>query len=123
MAKTITGIVVSNKADKTIVVNSRSRHTHALYKKQFTLHTKFMAHDEKNEAKVGDTVAIVEHRPISARKHFILSEIIHRAAIGEDKLAAVKSTDTGQKDSKSKAKPEEETADKPAAKPAKEPKK
>ncbi len=81
MAKTLTGRVSSDKADKTIVVKVSARKTHPLYRKQYTVTTKFMAHDEKNEAKIGDLVVIAETRPISARKRFALSEIVERAGI------------------------------------------
>ncbi len=81
MAKTLTGVVVSDRADKTIVVTVRTRKTHPIYKKQYTVSKKFMAHDEKNEAKSGDKVAIVETRPISARKRFALEQILERATI------------------------------------------
>jgi len=81
MARTITGTVVSDKADKTIVISVAERKTHPLYKKQYTVNTKFMAHDEKNEAKVGDKVVIVEGRPLSARKRFNLQKVIERAAV------------------------------------------
>jgi small subunit ribosomal protein S17 len=113
MAKTIVGIVTSNKTDKTIVVTAHVRKTHPLYRKQYTVTSKFMAHDEKNEAQPGDKVAIVETRPISARKRFALSEILERPELREDTLAAVKSDDSGKKPSKSKAVEEEE--DKEAA--------
>ena len=56
-----------------------TRKTHPLYKKQYTVNTKFMAHDEKNEAKVGDKVMIIETRPLSARKRFTLDKIVERA--------------------------------------------
>jgi small subunit ribosomal protein S17 len=82
MARTITGTVVSDKGNKTIVITVAVRKTHPLYKKQYTVNTKFMAHDEKNEAKVGDRVAIVECRPISARKRFTLSKVLDRADVG-----------------------------------------
>lgn len=81
MARTITGTVFSDKGDKTIVITVRERRTHPLYKKQYTINTKYMAHDEKNEAKVGDLVTIVETRPISARKHFRLSKINERGGV------------------------------------------
>ncbi len=81
MAKSITGVVSSNKADKTIVVTVRERKTHPLYRKQYTANTKFMAHDEKNEAQVGDKVVIVEHRPISKRKHFMLQSVVEKAEV------------------------------------------
>jgi len=82
MPKTIYGKVTSDKGDKTIVITVRTRKTHPLYKKQYTVNSKFMAHDEKNEAKVGDMVVISEVRPISARKRFSLTKISEKAAIG-----------------------------------------
>jgi len=81
MAKSITGVVSSDKADKTIVVTVRERKTHPLYRKQYTVSKKFIAHDEKNEAHVGDKVVIVETRPISKRKSHALSQIVERAGI------------------------------------------
>ena len=81
MARTLTGRVSSDKGDKTIVVSVATRKTHPLYRKQYTVTTKFMAHDEKNEAKVGDEVIITESRPISARKRFALTQIVERAGI------------------------------------------
>lgn len=81
MARSITGVVTSDKADKTIVITVRSRKTHPIYKKQYTVNTKYMAHDEKNEAKAGDLVLITESRPVSARKHFKLSRIIERGGV------------------------------------------
>jgi small subunit ribosomal protein S17 len=82
MAKQMSGVVTSNKGDKTIVITVRARKTHQLYKKQYSVNTKFMAHDEKNEANIGDLVTITETRPISARKHFKLSKIIEKAGAG-----------------------------------------
>lgn len=79
MPKQLTGTVTSDKGDKTIVITVRARRTHPLYKKQYTVNTKFMAHDEKNEAKVGDLVTITETKPLSARKRFRLSRIIETA--------------------------------------------
>lgn len=81
MAKTIIGTVSSDKVDKTIVVTVRARKTHPLYRKQYTVSKKFMAHDENNEAKLGDKVSIVETRPLSARKRHTLDKVIERAAI------------------------------------------
>lgn len=81
MAKSITGVVSSAKADKTIVVTVRERKTHPLYRKQYTTTTKFMAHDEKNEAAEGDKVVIVETRPISRRKSFKLDRVIEKAGV------------------------------------------
>ncbi len=95
MPKTIIGTVSSNKTDKTIVVTVLTRKTHPLYRKQYTVSKKFMAHDEKNEAQVGDKVAIVETKPISARKRFALNEIIEKPVLREDTLAITKSEDEG----------------------------
>jgi small subunit ribosomal protein S17 len=104
MAKTIVGIVTSNKTDKTIVVTVQERKTHPLYRKQYTTHKKFMAHDEKNEAQPGDKVSIVETRPISARKRFKLLEIIEKPVLREDTLSLTKADDdAGKKASKAKA--------------------
>lgn len=79
MAKTLTGIVTSDKADKTIVITVTSRETHPLYGKQYTVNRKYIAHDEKNEAHEGDRVVIKETRPISKRKSFTLAEIVERS--------------------------------------------
>lgn len=88
MAKTLTGIVVSNKTDKTIVIEMHTRKTHPIYKKQYTVTKKFMAHDEKNEAKMGDKVVISETKPLSRRKRFVLTEVLSHAALSkEDKQA------------------------------------
>lgn len=81
MAKTLTGMVASNKGDKTIVVSIVSHKTHPIYKKKYLVTKRVMAHDEANEAQVGDKVVIVETRPISARKHFALEKIVETAAI------------------------------------------
>ena len=81
MAKTIIGTVSSSKVDKTIVVTVRTKKTHPLYRKQYTVSNKFMAHDEKNEAEVGDKVAISETRPISARKRYTLTRIIEKPVL------------------------------------------
>jgi len=93
MAKTLVGVVSSDKGDKTIVVTVTARKTHPIYKKQYTFSTKFMAHDEKNDAHVGDKVSIVETRPLSARKRFTLEKILERAGIehveAENPLAEV----------------------------------
>lgn len=75
MAKTLTGIVTSNKADKTIVITVTSRETHPIYGKQYTVSRKYTAHDEKNEANEGDKVTIAETRPISKTKSFSLVSI------------------------------------------------
>jgi len=79
MAKTLTGIVTSDKADKTIVITVTSRETHPLYGKQYTVNRKYAAHDEKNEANEGDRVTIKETRPISKNKSFTLVSIDERS--------------------------------------------
>lgn len=82
MARTIIGTVSSDKTDKTIVVSVRTHKTHPIYRKQYVSTKKFMAHDEKNEAKVGDKVSIVETPPLSARKRHKLEKIIERPVLG-----------------------------------------
>ena len=79
MAKTLTGVVTSDVADKTITVTVTSRETHPIYKKQYTVTRKYAAHDESNDAHKGDTVRIIETRPISKRKAFKLDEIVKRS--------------------------------------------
>jgi len=78
MAKTLSGIVTSDKADKTITVTVTSRETHPIYGKQYSVNRKYMAHDEKNVAKKGDKVTISEVRPLSKRKAFNLVEVIEK---------------------------------------------
>jgi small subunit ribosomal protein S17 len=73
------GVVVSDKNDKTIVVRVLRQYIHPLYKKTVRRHKKFMAHDENNEAHEGDTVQIVESRPMSARKRWALHKIVERS--------------------------------------------
>lgn len=76
--RVIVGTVVSTKNEKTITVEVLSSEKHPLYNKNFTSSKKYRAHDEKNEAKVGDTVKIMETRPLSATKRFRLMEIVAR---------------------------------------------
>ena len=85
MAKTLTGIVTSDVRDKTITVTVTSRETHPLYGKQYTVSRKYTAHDEKNEAKMGDKVRIIETRPISKTKSFKL-DIIEEKSRGAVEL-------------------------------------
>ena len=73
------GVVVSDKMDKTIVVASEVREKHPLYGKFVKRTTKFVAHDDKNECGVGDTVRIMETRPLSKTKNWRLVEIIEKA--------------------------------------------
>ena len=72
------GVVVSDKADKTIVVRVDRIIPHAMYKRYVRRQATFMAHDETNTAKVGDTVEIVESRPLSARKRWRMRRIVKR---------------------------------------------
>lgn len=102
MPKTITGSVSSASADKTIIVKVERRKTHPLYRKQYTETTKFMAHDEKNQAQVGDKVAIKECRPISRRKHFVLHKVLDQPKLREESLAVIKQDDVAIKSPKEK---------------------
>lgn len=79
MAKTLTGIVTSDVADKTITVTVTSRETHPIYGKQYTVSRKYAAHDENNDAHKGDRVTIAETRPVSKRKAFVLQDIVERS--------------------------------------------
>jgi len=79
-ARRITGKVVSDKMDKTITVLVERRVKHSLYGKYLTRSTKLHAHDEKNECKVGDVVAISESRPLSKTKTWMLQEVVEKAA-------------------------------------------
>lgn len=72
------GKVVSNKMDKTIVVSVERKVSHALYNKPMVTSKRFKAHDENNECQIGDTVKIVETRPLSKDKHWRLVEIIEK---------------------------------------------
>ena len=77
----LVGKVVSDKTDKTITVLVETYKKDPLYGKRVKFSKKYAAHDEKNEAKVGDTVRIVETRPLSKSKHFRLVEIVEKAII------------------------------------------
>ncbi len=77
--KILEGRVVSNKADKTIVVRIERHVQHPLYKKYYKKSKKVMAHDENNECRIGDLVRVAESRPLSRRKRWILKDIIERA--------------------------------------------
>jgi small subunit ribosomal protein S17 len=79
--KVYTGRVVSDKMDKTVTVLVETYKKHSLYGKRVKYSKKFKAHDELNEAKAGDTVRIMETRPLSATKRFRLVEIVEKAVI------------------------------------------
>jgi small subunit ribosomal protein S17 len=73
------GLIVSDKADKTVTVAVEALVRHPMYKKRVRRSKKFIVHDESNEARVGDTVRIIETRPLSARKRWRLANVISRA--------------------------------------------
>jgi small subunit ribosomal protein S17 len=77
--KRLTGVVTSDKMDKTVVVAVTTTKRHPLYGKVLKLIKKFKAHDENNDAKVGDTVQIIESRPISRHKRWSVVAITERA--------------------------------------------
>lgn len=78
MRKTRIGVVSSNKMDKTITVNVERKVKHPLYGKFVKKTTKFHAHDEKNECSIGDTVRIMESRPLSKTKRWRLVEVVEK---------------------------------------------
>lgn len=77
--KTLVGMVVSNKMDKSVVVSIKTRVRHPLYGKILNKTTKFMAHDENNECGIGDKVRLMETRPLSAKKRWRVVTIIEKA--------------------------------------------
>ena len=79
LRKTRVGLVTSDKMDKTVVVRVESRTRHPLYGKITTSSKKYKAHDENNEAKIGDRVSIMETRPLSKDKRWRLVEIVEKA--------------------------------------------
>lgn len=74
------GVVVGDKMQKTVVVEVRRMVTHRMYGKYLRRSSRFMAHDEKNACKVGDTVRIEESRPLSRHKRWVVKEVLQRAA-------------------------------------------
>lgn len=78
--KTLVGKVVSNKMQKTVVVEVERTRRHPLYGKVIRVHKNYKAHDENNECQIGDQVRIVESRPYSKDKHFRVEAILNRAA-------------------------------------------
>ena len=79
--KVLRGAVVSDKMDKTIVVEINTSKRHPKYGRHVKFTTKFKAHDENNEARVGDIVEVMETRPLSKDKHFRLVKIVEKAVI------------------------------------------
>lgn len=84
MAKSFVGTVSSAKPDKTIVVTVSTSKTHPVYNKRYSITKKFMAHDEKNEAQIGDRVRITEIPPRSAHKRFSLVKVLERPVIRDE---------------------------------------
>ncbi len=79
--KSLIGVVTSDKMDKTVVVSVERVTRHPLYGKTIRRHKKYKAHDENNQAAIGDTVRIRECRPISKDKTFFLEEIVQRGEV------------------------------------------
>ena len=77
--RTMTGRVVSNKMDKTVVVVVETRKRHPLYRKVVRTTKRYKAHDEGNECQIGDKVRIIESRPLSREKRWVVEEILERA--------------------------------------------
>jgi small subunit ribosomal protein S17 len=77
--KTRTGVVISNKMDKTIIVSLKTRVRHAMYGKIMNQTSKIKAHDEENACGIGDIVCVMETRPLSKEKHWRLLEIVEKA--------------------------------------------
>lgn len=73
------GTVTSNKMDKSVVVQVERLIQHKAFKKYVRQRKKFMAHDEKNECQIGDEVKIVESRPLSAKKRWVVSDVLKKA--------------------------------------------
>lgn len=97
MAGELTGIVSSAGRDKTITVSIASRETHPLYRKQYTKTRKYTAHDEQNEAGIGDKVAIVPCRPISKTKSYKLVKVLEKSHDAIELKDDVVAKDTGDK--------------------------
>ncbi len=79
--KVYQGVVVSDKMDKTIIVEISTSRRNGVYGKRVKYSKKYVAHDENNEAKLGDTVTIMETRPLSATKRFRLVKIVEKAVV------------------------------------------
>jgi small subunit ribosomal protein S17 len=77
--RTIKGVVISNKMDKTIVVKAERLVKHPVFHKYVRKHVKYKAHDEQNQSKLGDTVLIIESRPLSREKRWRMLEILEKA--------------------------------------------
>ncbi len=78
--KKIIGMVIRDKMDKTVVVEVEKRYKHGMYQKYLSTKTRCKAHDEQNAAHVGDQVLLVETRPLSKEKRWVVKEVIKKAA-------------------------------------------
>lgn len=87
MSKKIIGTVVSNAMDKSAVVAVETSKTHPIYKKRYKTTKRFLVHDAENTARLGDLVEISETRPMSARKHFEISQTLKAAPAVEPQAA------------------------------------
>ena len=115
---TLQGVVVSTKMDKTIVVEVETHKRHAKYQKRVKYSNKYYAHDEKNVAKVGDTVTIMASRPLSALKRFRLVSVDKKAAVDIKVLEAEKELEIQAEEAVKVEEPKVEEA--PKAEPVKE---
>ncbi len=77
--RTLEGVVVSNKAEQTVIVQVERKFLHPRYRKTIRSHKKYMAHDAENTCNIGDKVRIIESAPISRRKRFVLEAVLTRA--------------------------------------------
>ena len=120
---TLQGVVVSNKMDKTIVVEVETHKRHAKYQKRVKYSNKYYAHDEKNVAKVGDTVTIMASRPLSALKRFRLVSVDKKAQVDIKVLEAEKELEIQAEEAVKVEEPKAEepkVEEAPKAEPAKE---
>lgn len=88
MARRMTGTVISDIQDKTIVIKTEVRKTHPIYRKQYSVSKKYQVHDEMNEAQIGDVVSVIETRPISRHKTFKLDAIVERKEGAAEEVVA-----------------------------------
>jgi small subunit ribosomal protein S17 len=95
--KTKVGVVTSDKMNKTVIVDVTQIVSHLKYGKPIKRISRFKAHDEKNDCKVGDKVSIIETRPLSRTKRWRVSKILERASLLEDELSKEAFEDGGDK--------------------------
>lgn len=83
MSRTLIGTVVSNKMEKSAVVAIQSSKIHPIYRKRYKTTKRFIVHDENNSAQVGDRVELTETRPLSAKKRFVISQVLQATQVVE----------------------------------------